>query len=89
MFSLVLEIKASPIGIHERSDGDKDHTVKRLFGVITLLNLPMMKRERENERALKCLCLAKGYIHLLFYRRARWRERRGGEGEKNLTEKCV
>lgn len=45
----------------------------------------MMKRERENERTLKCLCLAKGYIHLLFYRRARWRER--GEGkERKLTE---
>lgn len=62
--------------------------MKRLFGVITLLNLPMMKRERENERALKCQCLAKGYIHLLFYRGARWGER--GEGkERKLTEESM
>lgn len=52
--SLALEIKASSIGIDERSDRDKGHVVKRLLGVITVLNLLMMKRERENERALKC-----------------------------------
>jgi len=42
-----LEIKASPFGIYERSDRDKDYAVERLFGVITVLNLPMMKIEGE------------------------------------------
>lgn len=44
----------------------------------------MMKRERENKRALKCYYLAKGYIQLLFYRG----ERVDGK-ERRLTEERV
>ncbi len=56
MFSVALEITATPVmaSMRDQTEGVKGHTVKRLFGVITLLNLRMMRREKENERALKC-----------------------------------
>lgn len=52
--SMALDMKVCAIGIFERSDRDKSRAVKKVIWVITVLNLPMMKRERENEWALKC-----------------------------------
>ena len=52
MFSLVLEIKASLTSIYEISDSFKDHMVKRLFGVITFLNVPMRKKQRGKMKGL-------------------------------------
>ena len=45
MFSVALEIKASPIGIYERSHRETRAIGEKVIWGYTTINLPVMKRE--------------------------------------------
>lgn len=86
-----LEMKATPNSIYKRSDRETGRQgpsgEKVTQGYSPAQPACDEKSEREKrERALKCWCLAKGYVHLFILQESQT-VGKGGEGQQNRHSK--